>query len=100
MPDMVIPKIKKMLVNNSYFGIIIDGSSDFSLETYKLVNSYVTRRINSDLSMKVVTDPEKWVTYYDNSGEYAEAIHDYGIIELDSSYSVLTKKMMKKYQVE
>ena len=100
MPDMVIPKIKKMLVNNSYFGIIIDGSGDFSLETYKLVNGYVTRRINSDLSMKVVTDPEKWITYYDNSGEYAEAVHDYGIIELDSSYSELTKRMMKKYQVE
>ena len=100
MPEMLVSKIKKMLVNNSYFGIIIDGKNDFSLETYKLVNGYVTRRINSDLSMKVVTEPEKWVTYYDNSGEFAEAVHDYGIVELDSSYSDHTKKMMKKYKVE
>ena len=89
-----------MIVNKSYFGIIIDGSNDFSLETYKLVNGYVTRRINGDLSMKVVTDPEKWYTYYDNGGEFAEAVHDYGIVELDSSYSDRTKKMMKKYKVE
>lgn len=100
MPEMLVSKIKKMLVNNSYFGIIIDGKNDFSLETYKLVNGYVTRRINSDLSMKVVTEPEKWVTYYDNSGEFAEAVHDYGIVELDSSYSDHTKKMIKKYKVE
>ncbi len=100
MPEMVISKIKKMIVNKSYFGIIIDGNSDFSTDTYKLVNGYVTRRINSDLSMKVVTDPEKWFTYYDNGGEFAEAVHDYGIVELDSSYSDHTKKMIKKYKVE
>lgn len=100
MPDMLVSKIKRMIVNKSYFGIIIDGSNDFSLETYKLVNGYVTRRINSDLSMKVVTDPEKWYTYYDNGGEFAEAVHDYGIVELDSSYSDHTKRMMKKYKVE
>lgn len=100
MPEMIVSKIKNMLVNKSYFGIIVDGNSEFSLDTYKLVNGYVTRIINSDLSMKVVTDPGKWITYYDNSGEFAEAVHDYGIVELDSSYSDHTKKIMKKYKVE
>lgn len=100
MPDMIVPKIKKMLVNKSYFGIIIDGNSDFSIDTYKLVNGYVTRRINSDLSMKVVTDPEKWMTYYDNSGQYAESVHDYGVVEFDNSYSEYTKKLMKRYEIK
>lgn len=100
MPDMIVPKIKKMLVNNSYFGIIVDKNINFSIDTHKMINSYVTRRINSDLSMKVVTDPEKWMTYYDNSGQYAESVHDYGVVEFDNSYSEYTKKLMKRYEIK
>ena len=99
MPDMIVPRIKKMLVNNSYFGIIIDQNSSFCLNTYKIVNDYVGRRINSDLSFKVVTDPRCWSTYYDTNGEFIESIHDYGIVELDDSYSQHTKELMKKYKM-
>lgn len=99
MPDMIVPKIKKMLVNDSYFGIIIDKNMDYTLDTFKVINSYVSKRINGDLSMKVSCEPGKWKTYYDIVGEFIESTHDYGIVEFDDSYSKHTKELIKKYSI-
>lgn len=96
MSDMVVPKIKKLLNNNSYFGIIIDNKDNLSLNMIKAINSYISRRINGDLSMKVVCEPSEWLTYYDTNGMLVEATHDYGDVYLDNSFSNYTKSLIKK----
>lgn len=84
--------VKKYLHNDAYFGFIIDHQAPFPLETTKAINLYAASRCNSDISMKVALESEKWETYYDMSGRLVEAVHDYGIIELDDSL----KKYMKR----
>lgn len=96
MPDMIVPKIKKLLNNNSFFGIIIDSGDSLSLNTIKIINGYIARRINGDLSIKVVCEPGKWLTYYDENGMLVESIHDYGDVYLDDSFSNYTKSLIKK----
>lgn len=61
------------------------------------INGYVTRRINSDISMKVACDPNEWMTYYDTTGILAENVHDYGVIELDNSLQIYTEQLKKQY---
>lgn len=100
MPGMIVPKVKKMLNNGSYFGIIIDKHDDLSLNAVRMVNGYLSKRINSDISMKVFCEPDKWPTYYDMTGMLVEATHDYGVVEIDNSYSEYTKKLMKRYEIK
>ena len=84
--------LKKTLKNDSYFGIIIDHNNPISLISTQAINGIVTRRINKDISMKVVTEPDKWISFFDQSGELAEATHDYGVVELDDSLKKYIKK--------
>lgn len=89
--------LKKALKNDSYFGIIIDHNEPISLTSTQVINGIVTRRINKDISMKIVTEPDKWLSFYDQSGELAEATHDYGVVELDSSLKQYVKKMKNSF---
>lgn len=89
--------LKKALKNDSYLGIIIDHNGPISLTSTQVINGIVTRRINKDISMKVVTEPDKWISFYDQSGELAEATHDYGVVELDSSLKQYVKKMKNSF---
>lgn len=88
--------LKKTLKNDSYIGIIIDHNEPISLVSTQVINGIVTRRINKDISMKVVTEPDKWISFVDQSGELAEATHDYGVVELDSSLKKHIKKIKRK----
>ena len=79
----------------SYFGIIFDKKCDMSISSIQAINNLIGARINSDISIKVATEPDGWKTYCDVNGKYIENIHDYGIIQLDNSYTSYTKKLMK-----
>lgn len=92
--------IKKLLNNNSYFGIIVDHQREISLITKMAINALVASRINSDISMKVACEPGEWRVYTDFNGEHIDSIHDYGIVNLDNSEKEYTRKLKNKYMEE
>ena len=55
----------------------------------------MSSRINGDISVKVVTEPDAWATFITSNGVFVEYMHDYGIIELDNSYKNDMKKLIK-----
>jgi len=69
---------KRMINTNSHFSLIFDQQTQIPLVSQQAINSIVTRRINSDISMNVVCDREEWKTYYSLDGMLAEPTHDYG----------------------
>lgn len=69
---------KRMINTNSYFSLIFDQQTPIPLISQQAINSIVTRRINSDISMNVVCDRDEWETYYGLDGMLAEPTHDYG----------------------
>lgn len=91
-----ISKYKKALNNNSYFAILLDKNKDIALSSINAVNLLVGSRINGDISMKVVVEPNKWDSYYDSNGQFIQVVHDYGVIELDDSNIEYTKKLKNK----
>ena len=85
-----------MINNNSYFCIIVDYQKDMSLTSMKAINSLISSRINSDISMKIACEPIKWLSYYSLNNDLIENIHDYDIIELDNNYSEYVKSLNYK----
>lgn len=83
--DSFLKSVKKVLNNNSYFGIIIDKQEQIPTISKNAINTFINKRINSDISMKVVCRKNEWDTYIDSNGEFIEYIHDYDIIELENS---------------
>ena len=74
--------IKSFLNNKSYFGIIINQQGQISLELQKAINWLITKRINSNISIKVFCQESNWETYYDLDGTLAENIHDYESVKI------------------
>ena len=93
--ESFVSQYKRALNNKSHFGIVLDKYDDILLESTKAVNLFVSSRINSNISMKIVLEPDNWDTYITPNGQYAEAIHDYGIIELDDSRTEYVKQLKK-----
>jgi len=93
--DMFVSRYKRVLNNNSYFNIIVDKRNDICRSSVKAINGLVGSRINKDISMNIAIDPGNWDTSIDLNGQYIEAVHDYGIVELDDSYSNYVKKLKK-----
>lgn len=93
--ESFVSQYKRVLNNKSYFAIIMDKSNDISLASTRNVNFLVGSRINSDISMKIVVEPGKWDSYIDSNGQYVEAVHDYGVVELDDSQAEYVKKLKR-----
>lgn len=74
--------IKSFLNNKSYFGIVINQQGQISLELQQAINWLVTKRINSNISIKVFCEEDAWKTYYDLDGVLAENIHDYENVKI------------------
>lgn len=85
--DMFIRELKEALNNDSYFGIIIDKQSDIALSSVQAINLLVGSRINKDISMKIVSEPNGWPSFISPNGQLVENVHDYGTVELDDSLS-------------
>ena len=94
--DIFLKYFKRLLNNSSHVALIIEAYSFTEKETAKVINSYLSQRSNSDLSIKVVCEPGKWPTYYDSAGNLVESIHDYGIVELDNSCHEYTEEIKKR----
>ena len=45
--------------------------------------------------MKIATEPDDWETYRDVNGQFIEAVHDYGTIELDNSLEDNMRRLIK-----
>lgn len=87
---------KKMINTTSHFSIVFDQQSKPQLIMQQAINSLVTKRINSDISVNVVCERNEWKTYYDLTGMLAEPIHDYGDINIEDFSSRFQKiKTMK-----
>lgn len=87
---------KKAINNSSYLAIVLDKKQQLAIPSVKAVNTHVGSRINSDISMKVVTEPEDWETSYDTRGQIVERVHDYGTVELDDSNKEFLLKLKKE----
>jgi len=93
--ETFVSKYKRILNNNSYFGIVLDKCYDICMSSTKSVNLLMGSRINSDISMKIVVEPGKWDSNVDVNGRYVEYVHDYDIVELDDSQSEYVRKLKK-----
>ena len=90
--DSFMRYYKKLLNNKSYFSVVVDQQSSISALSKRAINDVVGKRINADISMKVACQPDEWETYYDLSGQFVQDVHDYGVVELDNSFSQYVKK--------
>lgn len=95
--NFFISHYKRCLNINSHFGIIIDKDQDIALSSIKAINLLVGSRINKDISMKIVVEPGKWDSFVAPNGQFVEAVHDYGIVELDNSQSEYIKKLKNMF---
>ena len=95
MIEQFVSDWKRTLQNTSHVGLIIEKKEPVEIESIRSVNFLVGARINGDISMKVVTEPEAWDTYHDFNGQLVECVHDYGTVELDNSVDEYMKKIKK-----
>lgn len=90
--------VKKMLGTQSHISIVLDHEKEVSLESYKAINNLVGSRINGEISMNILTEPDAWKTYIDQRRQLIEATHDYENVEYDESCDEYMMKMKKMYQ--
>lgn len=91
-------EFKKLINNSSYFAIIIDQVKKMSIFSQQAINAFVTRRINSDICMKIACDANEWMTYWDTNGMLAEDPHDYTHIALDANLNDYINQNRRKYE--
>lgn len=92
-----IQEFKRLINNSSYFALIIDQRKKMSTISQEAINGFVTKRINSNISMKVACDPAEWLTYWDMDGHVAEDPHDYTHLSLDSSLTDYIEQKKKTF---
>lgn len=94
--EMFVRLYKEAMNIDSYFGIIYDKKSPLETSSIQEINNLIGSRINKDISVKIATEPDDWETYRGVNGQFVEAIHDYGTVELDGSNKEYIKKLSKK----
>lgn len=90
-----INKYKECMNMSSYFGVIIDKKDSIAKCSTESINNLIGSRINKDISMKVAVEPNEWESYKDSNGQYIEAVHDYGTVDLDHSYNEYLYKLTR-----
>lgn len=95
--EYFVNEFKRGLNINSYIGLIYDKKNPVAISSIQEVNNLIGARINEDISVKVAIEPDDWETYRDINGQFIEAVHDYGTVELDNSYKANIKKLNKIY---
>lgn len=95
--EMFISKYKEAMNIDSYFGIIFDKKGQQAINSTQAINNLIGGRINKDISVKAVIEPNDWETYYDANGQYIEATHDYGTVEMDNSFQNHIKTLKKNF---
>ena len=95
--EMFVSLYKKAMNIDSYFGVIFDKKSSLSTSYTQAINNLIGGRINKDMSIKIVIEADDWETYRDVNGQFVEAVHDYGTIELDDSLKKHMKMLKKNF---
>ena len=95
--EMFVSIYKRAMNMNSYFGIIFDKKSQLAIPSTQAINNLIGARINGDMSVKVAIEPNDWGTYRDANGQFVEAIHDYGTVELDDSLKEHMRTLTKHF---
>lgn len=90
--DIFISWLKKTIGLHSYFCMIADVHEKIPLLSQMALNSLVTKRINRDISMKIVCEISQWDTFYDLDDTLANYLHDYDIVDLDGSVNKYIRK--------
>ena len=88
---MFVRLYKEAMNMKSYFGIIFDKQTPLMPSSTQAINNLIGSRINGDISVKVAIEPDDWETYRDSNGQFVEATHDYGTVELDNSSKTYMK---------
>jgi len=98
--DFFIRYVKRLLNNNSYFALVFDQQENMPVIFQKLINNFISSRINSDISIKVACEPDEWKIYTDVNGNLIERTHDFGEVDLDGSLKKYVKIQKNKYNVD
>ena len=95
--EMFVRLYKSAMNMSSYFGIIFDKKCSLAISSIQAINSLISARINSNLSVKVAIEPNDWETYKDANGQYIDAVHDFGTVELDDSLKEHIKTLKRHF---
>ena len=93
--EMFVRLYKDAMNMNSYFGIIFDKQNPLMSSSTQVINNLLGSRINGNISVKVAIEPDDWETYRDSNGQFVEAVHDYGTVELDNSFKEHMKTLIR-----
>ena len=97
MLELWVADYKRQMNIDSHLGIMIDNQEPISSLSVQNINSFVGSRCNKDISMKIATEPDDWSSYVDPNGQFVEAVHDYGTIEIDDCYrKVLEREKQRR----
>lgn len=100
MPDidlsMYVPLVKRLLNNKAYFAILVNNNINISNLSKQAINSIISTRSNSNLSMKVITDAFSWNTMQTLDDKQIEPNHDYSEVELDIKKKIYMIKHSRK----
>lgn len=88
--------VKNMLATKAPFSIIVDHQEPMNILSCQAINNLTGMRINDDISMNVAEQPEEWESFLAQNGTMIEAVHDYGVIELDDSLKTFIEEYKKK----
>ena len=95
MMDCIVDDIKRELGLERYFALMLELPQDISKYTCMAINDYIASRCNGYLSINVLLYGDtKWNTYYSNSGQLVEYVHDY--TEIDLRNQMIKKKDIKE----
>ncbi len=83
---------------NIPFFLLFDEAGDLMLlpEQQKVINTFITQRIQSLVCIKVSARPESYSTEIDLFGKYIQHVHDYDTINLDSLYTNNTEAYYRR----
>lgn len=93
--ESFVTQYKRAMGMNSYFGIVYDKKGPLAIPSTRQINNLIGSRINGDISVKIAMEPENWETYVDSNGQFVQATHDYGTVELDDSFQKYMKKVKR-----
>ncbi len=96
--ERFVELFKKAINNPNHITFLFDKKDDIAIFSTKAINDLLGSRINKDISIKIVCEPEKWETFLTNNKQFVEATHDYGTMELDDSFKNYSRTLRKKWE--
>lgn len=93
--DSFVRMFKDAFGMDSYFDLLLDYKSPMATPSVKVVNNYLGARCNKDISVSVAIEPGEWPSYYNETNQLVEYVHDYSNVQLDGSYDEYLNKVRR-----